>query len=230
MTIMAKSERKSNGIGTTKSHDPIEVVAIDSALNMFRDMLLDEYTRRFKAGDKPGEIKAVLSRTGIRFEVLFKDMPKDKELLVDRVNNELSYISRNYYELFALYKELSATLNIVYTYSGPISGEQYKDKARKYLDAISGLKPDKQYDEQMGLQRAAIDALKSVNDCPDIIRIGRRDEKELDTRNVLLNISLIELDRLEQELSLTTGYIDTYKEILTKTLTALNLSLKKRAV
>ena len=228
MTIMAKSERKSTGIGNIKSHDPIEAAAIDSALNMFRNMLLDEYTRRFKAGDKPEGIKAVLSRAGIRFEVLFKDMPKDTELLVDRVNNELSYISRNYYELFALYKELSATLNIVYTYSGASSSAQYKDKARTYLDAISGLTPDKLYDEQIDLQRAAIDVLKSVNDGPNIIRIGRRDEKELDTRNVLLNISLIELDRLEQELSLTTGYIDTYKEILAKTLTALNLSLKKR--
>ena len=230
MTIMARSEHKSAGIGNMKNHDPIEAVAVDSALNMFRNMLLDEYTRRFEAGDKPEDIKAVLSRAGIRFEVLFKDVPKDTELLVDRVNNELSYISRNYYELFALYKELSATLNLVHTYSKADSSALYKDKAQRYIIALSGLTPDKRYDEQMDLRRAAIGSLKSVKDSPYIIRMGRRDEKEVDTRSVLLSIALVELDRLEKELGLTAGYIDTYKEILTKTLTALNLPLKKRTV
>lgn len=230
MVIMTRHERIFAGIGNAKRPDQTEAVAIDMALNMFREMILDEYTYRLNAGNMHEDIKASLAGLGILFEMLSKKAPDNKKLLIDRVSNELSYISNNYYELFALYKELSATLNVVCTYSDVSSSALYKSKAQAYIDAISELAPGKKYDEQAGLQGAAISIMKSAKDSPNIARIGRKDKKELDTQRVLLNIALIELDRLEKELRLTTGFIDTYAEILAKTLDALNLSLKKRTV
>ncbi|MGC8537657.1 MAG: hypothetical protein ACP5MZ_01575 [Candidatus Micrarchaeia archaeon] len=227
---MAKYERRPATASRTKDYDPIEGVAIDAALNTFRNMLFDEYERRFKTGEGSENIRAALSSTGVRFEVHFKGISNDTGLLINRIKKELSYIASSYYELFATYKELAVTMNTVFTYSDIDNSVQYRRKAEKYIKSLSELSPGRGYDEQEKLRSTAINILKSIVESPDIVRVGRRDNKELDTRKVMLNIALVELKRLESEAELVSGYIDTYKEILDKTLNMLNLSLKKRDV
>jgi len=206
----------------------LEKFAVDTALGMFRNMLLDEYTRRFDAGDSPDQINNVLAAKGIRFEILLKNAPKDTELLVDGVKKEIMYMKNNYYDIFASYRELSSVLTVLYTYSDVSSSTTYVRLAMKHLDALSKRVPDSFYDEQANLRNAAIDAMRHIVDGVFITRHRRKDDRELDTRKVLLNIASIEFERLEHEVEVLSGYIDTYVGILEKTLGELYLKSKKR--
>ena len=232
MGIMSKL-RKSTGSADTSASEPIEAVMVDSALGMFRDMLLEEYTRRIADGGNSSSVKSTLASHGIRFEVLFKSspqnsLPRNPKLLDDRINNELSYITNNYYDLFASYRRLSATLDVLYAYSDADASVQYKNEAKKYLEALSKLTPGKIYDEQVSLQKQAIGILRGIIDGALIAGFMKNGDDEINDARALSIVAFREMEELKRDIDIITGYIDTYKSILEMTLHELGLYSKKR--
>ncbi|MEM0149316.1 MAG: hypothetical protein QXW10_00255 [Candidatus Micrarchaeaceae archaeon] len=221
---MSKPRFKSTESANNSASDPIEAVAVDSALKMFRDMLLEEYTRRIADGGDPDSVKEALAKQGVRFEMLFKGIPKNAKLLEDRVGKELAYITNNYYNLFASYRKLSATLDVLYAYSNINEGMQYKDDARRYLEPLEKLAPGEIYDEQASLRKQAMDVLKGIIEGAPIVDIRDKSDDEINAASVLSTIARKELEELKRHIGIITGYIDTYKRILEMTLRELDHS------
>ncbi len=210
-------------------NDIIGPMEIDMALGMFRDMLLKEYTGQIIAGKDPNSARKMLASPG-SLSVLFKGAAGNTDMLIDKMSRELKYVTNDYYDLYVSYARLSGVLNVLYEYSDAGTSYGYRGKAKAYLEKVSKLAPDDDYDEQKSLRDIAMAVLKWIADGVPITMPRENDRNiTIDAPQVLSNIAMEELGRLESDIKVLTGYIGTYSEILKGTIRTLKLNSGRRA-